>query len=58
MKRGIISPLKGNVFAQPPVLSVWPDQVIINGTSYTETGVESLKYVSATGETVTMSAGD
>lgn len=57
-KRGIISPLKGNVFAQPPVVSVWPDEVIINGTSYTETGVESLKYVSATGETVTMSAGD
>lgn len=57
-KRGIISFLKGRVFAQPPAIPVWPDEVIINGTSYMEVGVGNLTYVSATGETVTMSAGD
>lgn len=58
LRRGIISSLKGTVFAQPPELSVWPDQIVFNGTSYNETGVGSLTYISEAGETLTMSAED
>ena len=56
--RGIVSPLKGTVFAQPPPSSVWADQITFNGTTYNETGVGSLIYISEAGETLKMSAGD
>ena len=58
MKRGIMSPLKGKVFAQPPAVPVWPNEVIINGTSYTQRRAGSLTYVSETGDTVMLDSGN
>lgn len=59
-KRGIRSPLKGEVFAQPPGSYVWPDTIIINGTTYTENGSDdgNLTYVSATGQNFKMSTAE
>ena len=58
VRRDFVSSWRGKLFAQPPPASAYADEIIINGTSFKETAVGSLRYVSATNQMVTMDAGD
>ena len=55
VRRRIRSKDKGVVFAQPPPGSVWPDLVVVNGTSYTEEGAGSPVYRSEDGKVLDFS---
>ena len=43
------------MFAQPPPGSVWPDLVVVNGTSYTEESAGSPIYRSEDGKVLDFS---
>ncbi|KAL8789024.1 MAG: hypothetical protein Q9195_007044 [Heterodermia aff. obscurata] len=54
-RRGIRTKDKGVVFAQPPPGNVWPDLVVVNGTSYTEESAGSSIYRSEDGKVLDFS---